>query len=47
MYINLIKVKKSFVNDKHVDCHLVEKQTQKICRRIFYNKFVTSIRVVV
>ena len=39
MYISFIKVKKFFANDKHVDCHLVEKQTQKIRRRICHNKF--------
>ena len=33
----LISLKKFFANDKHVNYHLIEKQTQKICRRICHN----------
>ena len=33
----LILLKKFFANDKHVNRHLIEKQTQKTCRRICHN----------
>ena len=36
----LILLKKSFASDKHVDDYLIEKQTQKICRRTYHNNLI-------